>query len=91
MTIGEILPGIMDELKRGVAARKENMRLSNMPDGVTDKMIEDQSAECCIECEGTGEIESDDIDDGIIECPNCNGSGVEPKRFSSHKPDSWED
>ena len=70
------------------------MRLSNLPDDVTDRMIEDQSAEVCVRCEGEGVIEtcsSNPDDESKEQCLHCNGSGVEPKRFISAKPDSWED
>ena len=71
------------------------MRLSNLPDDVTDRMIEGQSADACEKCSGKGYIQAPfkphQMFLKVIECEHCNGSGVEPKRFSNAKSDSWED
>ncbi len=54
------------------------MRLSNLPPGCTDKMIEDQSADACSQCGGEGLLEQKGHDGENVECPHCDGTGVEP-------------
>ncbi len=60
------------------------MRLSNLPDNVTNKDIEDQSADACELCNGETFITGIDRASGeikCVECDHCDGSGIEPKRF----------
>ncbi len=52
------------------------MRPSNLPPGVTDKMIEDQQAAECEYCDETGKVSvrDDVIIPGLykeVDCPHC--------------------
>lgn len=59
--------------------------MSNLPDNVTDQMIDDHfgSPDDCEKCEGDGQIPCPDCEglacdlceEGTVECPDCDGDG----------------